>query len=642
MIIRKILWLICFASSVLWVNIGFAQQSKNIEIVNQLGGNALDVEVIGNYAYMAYSSGLYIVNIKDKTKPMFVSKYLGKGEVEKLDVSGSYVYLAEGEYGLRIIDVKDPTKPKEVACYDTPGNVCGVYVLGNYAYVVDGKDGLRIIDVEDPSKPREIGYRDTPHLAKGVYVINKYAYVADEDSGLRIIDVREPAKPKEVGYCNTPGKAIDVFVSGNYAYIANSEQGLRIIDIKNPVKPKEVGHYGVYPGITSFWEKMWEIFPPIVNIFSQLQVYDYAYAVYVSGKYAYLANNGLHIIDISKPNKPKKVKWHKTLGGASNLYLSDGYIYLADDQEGLRIIEVKNPKKLKEVGCYNTLSNINKIYISGKYAYSGGGNGFRIIDISKPNRLKEVGSWNTPYSNILGIYISGNYAYIADYQKKLRVIDIKDITKPKEVGRCKIRSEAWDVCVRGKYAYVADNSGLQIIEISNPTKPKKRGYYKTLHHQQVLNVCLHGNYAYLATGDAGLQIIDISNPNKPQKVEYYDTQGEAHGLYLSGNYLYVGGSGKNGLRIMDISNSINPKEVGWVSIPYDEQGFPNQVSEVCVSNNYAYLGTFGKGLWIIDVKDPTKPKKLEYDKTIDASGIYVVNNYVYLAGWEGLYVFRCL
>ncbi|MFH1096880.1 MAG: hypothetical protein ABH886_01635 [Candidatus Desantisbacteria bacterium] len=52
MMVRKILWLICLIISGLWTNIGFAQQSKNIEIVNQLGGSVCDAKVIGNYAYL--------------------------------------------------------------------------------------------------------------------------------------------------------------------------------------------------------------------------------------------------------------------------------------------------------------------------------------------------------------------------------------------------------------------------------------------------------------------------------------------------------------------------------------------------------------------------------------------------------------
>ena len=62
--------------------------------------------------------------------------------------------------------------------------------------------------------------------------------------------------------------------------------------------------------------------------------------------------------------------------------------------------------------------------------------------------------------------------------------------------------------VVGNYAYIADNaSGLQIIDISNPSAPTLKGTYDTSYAR---DVAIAGNYAYIADYDAGLKIIDIS------------------------------------------------------------------------------------------------------------------------------------
>jgi hypothetical protein len=53
--------------------------AQNVELVGQLGGTAWDVHVVGNYAYLAYASGLYIVDISDKSKPQVVGKCLTPG-----------------------------------------------------------------------------------------------------------------------------------------------------------------------------------------------------------------------------------------------------------------------------------------------------------------------------------------------------------------------------------------------------------------------------------------------------------------------------------------------------------------------------------------------------------------------------------
>ncbi|WP_301337667.1 ELWxxDGT repeat protein, partial [Microcystis aeruginosa] len=68
---------------------------------------------------------------------------------------------------------------------------------------------------------------------------------------------------------------------------------------------------------------------------------------------------------------------------------------------------------------------------------------------------------------------------------------------------------AYDVQVVGNYAYVADDtSGLQIIDISNPTNPTLKGSYNT--SGSANDVQIVGNYAYVADASSGLQIIDVS------------------------------------------------------------------------------------------------------------------------------------
>ncbi|AFW93265.1 tryptophan-rich domain-containing protein [Anabaena sp. 90] len=68
---------------------------------------------------------------------------------------------------------------------------------------------------------------------------------------------------------------------------------------------------------------------------------------------------------------------------------------------------------------------------------------------------------------------------------------------------------AFGVQVVGNYAYVADSiSGLQIIDISNPTTPTLKGNYDT--SGNTLDVQVVGNYAYVADDNGGLKIIDVS------------------------------------------------------------------------------------------------------------------------------------
>ncbi|WP_139294415.1 DUF4347 domain-containing protein, partial [Microcystis aeruginosa] len=188
------------------------------------------VTVVGNYAY-AVGDFLEIIDISNPSNPIFKGSYAIS---EGLDVQivGNYAYVADGNSGLQIIDISNPTTPTLKGNYDTPDYAQDVQIVGNYAYVADG-DGLQIIDISNPTNPTFKGNYNTSGQALGVQVVGNYAYVADGGSGLQIIDISNPTNPTLKGNYDTSGGAYGVQVVGNYAYVADWGSGLQIIDISN-------------------------------------------------------------------------------------------------------------------------------------------------------------------------------------------------------------------------------------------------------------------------------------------------------------------------------------------------------------------------------------------------------------------------
>lgn len=91
-----------------------------------------------------------------------------------------------------------------------------------------------------------------------------------------------------------------------------------------------------------------------------------------------------------------------------------------------------------------------------------------------------IGSYDTPGS-ANDVYVSGDYAYVADWDSGLQIIDISNPASPVPVGSYDTPGSALDVYVLGNYAYVADgwNSGLLIIDVSDPASPVFVGSYET-------------------------------------------------------------------------------------------------------------------------------------------------------------------
>jgi len=93
--------------------------------------------------------------------------------------------------------------------------------------------------------------------------------------------------------------------------------------------------------------------------------------------------------------------------------------------------------------------------------------------------------------------------------------------------------DARDVVVVGSLAYIAtEESGLQIVDVSNPEDPEIVGYWID-NPGLAYGVAVSGDYAYVADYESGLRVINVADPEHPQEVGYYDTPGGALGIALS-------------------------------------------------------------------------------------------------------------
>lgn len=104
------------------------------------------------------------------------------------------------------------------------------------------------------------------------------------------------------------------------------------------------------------------------------------------------------------------------------------------------------------------------------------------------------------------IVFEGDYAYVADYSSGLQVINITDPTTPTITGSYNTAGNAFEAVVEGNYAYLADDwNGLTVIDISDHSNPTFAGFYYIVPMPR--DIVIEGNYAYLADGGAGLQVV---------------------------------------------------------------------------------------------------------------------------------------
>ena len=131
-----------------------AADEVELTLVGATPGTVQGVAVSDDYAYIAATTGLLVVDISNASAPAWEAFLpLPAGYANDVAVAGDYAYVADWSRGLVVVNVSDPSNPTRVGGYDTTGNACGVAVAGGYAYVADYNGGLVVVDVSEPTKP---------------------------------------------------------------------------------------------------------------------------------------------------------------------------------------------------------------------------------------------------------------------------------------------------------------------------------------------------------------------------------------------------------------------------------------------------------------------------------------------------------
>ena len=200
--------------------------------------------------------------------------------------------------------------------------------------------------------------------------------------------------------------------------------------------------------------------------------------VYVQGKYCYVAHMdapaGTSILDISDPKHPKQVAHIPIPAGVHthkvrvendlmvvNWECPPPYIHDDNFQGGMLVYDVSNPAKPKELCFWKSAgAGVHRFDFDGRYAYitpTVAGyhlNIAMILDLKDPTKPEEVGRWWMPGQHVAGgetpdegyrltwchhILRRGNRLYVAYWHAGMVILDIEDMSKPKLVSRLAVQ-----------------------------------------------------------------------------------------------------------------------------------------------------------------------------------------------------------
>jgi hypothetical protein len=404
---------------------------------------------------------------------------------------------------------------------------------------------------------------------------------------------------------------------------------------------------------------------------------DGSFVADVPGTYRVTASFAGKTTEATVEVRPRDVRRPATLVGrlpiklrAAEFWLHPNgrYGYLSTIADRVYAIDVSNPAApLITDSIVVDARTINDVMTTedGKYGVltrenaSTRKNGIVILSFEDPAHPRAIAEFTeTVTGGVHSTFVYRGHVYLTDDATgSLRVIDIRDPYKPRQVARWQTRPDEagnflHDVDVKDGLAYLSYwNEGLVILDVGNgikrgsPDNPQLVSQYKydlNSLYREVEAVggpgFIRGTHTawragkYVFVGDevfsatprptegggviglgrayGRLHVIDVSDIERPKEVAYYEPKdGGSHNVWVAGDTLYLGDY-QGGLRVLDVSGELRGdllrqgREIAHV-VTGDSSGVvpnaPNAWGAI-YRDGLIYVPDINSGLWIVRVE----------------------------------------
>jgi hypothetical protein len=480
-----------------------------------------DVVVTGTTVYLAINGGgVQVVDVTDPTRPVLGKRvtFQGYNRPWRLAIEGTNLYVPlETDGRLEVLDISTPANPIPLGTYNAgeTTSFSAVAVKGGYAYLAEYHGGVRVIDVSNLKAPL-LKSRVTDLNANDIQILGEKAYVSVRYQGFSIYDISMPGTMTVVGQ----GTGMAGYIEGIWptlgrVYLAGESFGFAVYDTKNPATPTLIVNVPVIGGVDSL-------------------------AAY--GNYAVIGahNYGIWVVDVTDQAHPQEVAF-VDIGGRNRVVDIEGTtLYTAGEWGGLSIIDMSNPKApsilAKDFG-----DDIAMLLADGNYVYTQAG----VVDVStrtSPAYLLKDAMFNGKFAKY-----GTDYLLVADSQsssaKGLRVLDIRDKTKPVVLASALAGTAIYDVAVVGTSAVALAGNDVIALDLSDVAHPREQSRLSYEGTWVGYALFAEGTTVYAAGGPSGaVRAFDLSSPASMRMTGLVDLPATDYYTALTGGggYLYAG------------------------------------------------------------------------------------------------------
>ncbi len=181
--------------------------------------------------------------------------------------------------------------------------------------------------------------------------------------------------------------------------------------------------------------------------------------------------------------------------------------------------------------------------------------------------------------------------------------------------------------VKDNYVYMQDNIDwtptFTVIDVSDPDAPQFTGDYPAA----AKDIYAEDSFVYILDGDV-LKILDLQDPVNPSLEGSLTLSGNALRICVDNGYAFIAGDGAYSLWIVDISDTSSPQLITTITTVC------NYARDMVVQENLLYL-VCDQHFQIVDITNINTPEIIcTYDDVTGATGICVIGDYLYIAGYD--------
>ncbi len=479
---------------------------------------------------------------------------------------------------------------------------------------------LAVFDVSRPGEWTPLGASATlPGTVRAIELSGHYAYAGIWDPpSLVSLDVADPARPRVLAtLALSRGRIFDLALAGDYLYAALGSR-LAIVDLHDPARPMLAREQP--DGVVT------------VDVDR-----DRLYAT--SG---FFSNVGL-VMSLADPGQPITTADFQVEGSIMGMSVIGTHAYVLDisHDDGstpmLDIFDLRDPGQPVPVGRQRLAgvddATLRPAAVPGHLYVIASGRRFDApdrpvaiidLDLADPAAPLVARRFELPGELLSAVAIRDGRAYLALGAGGLAAVDLGRPGDGRFTGRFLLPEPARGYAARGGLAYAATRTGVMIIDLRDPSRPRLLGAYASPADDEVTALALAGNRVHLAyrAGEGpgaarrpGLAVIDVADPRRPDRLGFFETPFAATAVAVGPDhqaYLVAG----PGLRVIDAANPARPREVAAVRTV----SVPRQVAVQADRLYLSYDTPSTAALEILDVHDPADPSRLSLTRLTDQGG----------------------